>query len=69
MNASRFGLKLVERGVYSSRVPTSREQVDLAAAEITEIYLGNNSRARDEQALHAMKLLNFHHIMTYTPVE
>lgn len=69
MNASRFGLTLIERGIYSSRVPTSREQVDLAGADVKEIYLGNNARARDEQALHAMKLLEFHDILIYTPVE
>lgn len=63
MNAAKFGLKLVDGCIYSSRVPTSREQVNLVGAGISEIYVGNTKRARDNDALHAANLLSFNAIL------
>lgn len=63
MNASKFGLKLVDGCVYSSRVPTSREQVNLVGAGISEIYVGNSKRARDNDALMAANLLSFNAVL------
>lgn len=68
MGAARHGLKLIDGLVYASCIPTSREQVNLVAARIQNIHVGDISRARDGDALHARSLLsgagilNFHEI-------
>lgn len=55
MAAARHGLKL--REVFSSRAPTSREQVNFLGTGLTEITIENISESRDEHALRALKQL------------
>ena len=65
MNAPRHGLKLVDGGIYSSRVPTAREQVNMVGAGLTKIHIGHIDEARDKGAIQAMGLLSGHHIMEF----
>ncbi len=66
MGAARHGLKLIDGMIYASCIPTSREQVNLVAARVQNIHVGDVSHARDDDALHARSLLsgagilNFH---------
>lgn len=66
MGAARRGLKLIDKMVYASCIPTSREQVNLVAAHLQHIYAGDIDQARDIDAMHARSLLagagilNFH---------
>lgn len=55
MQAARRGLHIDQ--LYCSEVPTSREQVNLIGAGITEIIVGDTAKARDEFALKAMSQL------------
>ncbi|MBU0858859.1 MAG: deoxycytidylate deaminase [Alphaproteobacteria bacterium] len=68
MNAARHGLRLVDGLIYSSQVPTSREQVNLAGAGITSILVGDSGKARDDAALHAMLQMTTAGIMEYRPL-
>lgn len=66
MNAPRHGLTIVNGSIYSSRVPTAREQVNMVGAGLTEIHIGHQKEARDDSAFKAMKqlsdagIINFH---------
>jgi deoxycytidylate deaminase len=64
MNAARQGLKLIDGLVYSSQVPTSREQVNLVGSGITSIRLDDLDTARDEDGLEALRLLTQAHILS-----
>lgn len=68
MNAARHGLKLVDGLIYSSQIPTSREQVNMAGAGITSLLVGDSGKARDDSALHAMLQLQTAGIMDYRPL-
>lgn len=57
MTAARYGLKIQNGFIYCSRVPTAREQVNIAGSGISSIYLGNDGKARDEYGLQAVKQL------------
>ena len=57
MNAARRGLKLVDGLIYSSIVPTAREQVNFVGAGLRQLYIGDFFRARDEHALTALAML------------
>lgn len=67
MNAARRGLKLVDGLIYSSQVPTSREQVNIVGAGLTSLTIGDAARARDDAALQAMLQLETAQIMDYRP--
>jgi dCMP deaminase len=65
MDLSRKGYKLFEDYLYCSQVPTAREQVNLAGAEIKRITIGDTQRSRDPQGLKAMKQLSDKGILSY----
>jgi len=63
MSASRFGFRLLEKTIYSSRVPTSRELVNYVGAGFTSLMIGNTEHARDDDGLTAAELLAEKHIL------
>lgn len=68
MNAKRYGMTLIDGLLYSAQVPTSREQVNMAGAGITSLYIGDTQKARDNNALQAMLQMTTAGIMQYKPV-
>ena len=64
MNAARKGLKIESKYVYSSRVPTSRELVNMIGAGLMQIQIGNLDKSRDEHGLRALELLKNKQIIT-----
>ncbi len=57
MMAARHGLKIDRACLYSSRVPTARELVDMVGAGLTKIRIGDSKKARDNDALAALDTL------------
>lgn len=66
MHMARKGLTLVPGYLFCSQVPTSREQVNLVGAGITRITVGDIRKARDPDAMVAMKQLSGAGILNYT---
>jgi len=64
MAASRLGYKIDPRLVVSSRVPTSRELVNMVAAGLTTIHIMNPRIARDRAAETGLELLVKNQVMT-----
>ena len=64
MNAARLGLKIHAEYLYSSIVPTSRELVNVVGAGLNKLHLGDPSKARDPEALNAIKQLSDAGILT-----
>lgn len=66
MGAARYGLKLMDGQIWASCIPTAREQVNMVAANLSKIYIGDIAHARDDDGLHARSMLegsgiiNFH---------
>lgn len=66
MGAARRGLKLIDGQIWASCIPTAREQVNMVAANLSKIYVGDIAHARDADGLHARSMLegsgiiNFH---------
>jgi dCMP deaminase len=58
MNAPRHGLKILDGYLFSSLVPTSREQVNMVGGGVTRYYVGNETTARDDDALKALRQLS-----------
>lgn len=65
MNAPRHGLKIINGLVFSSQVPTSREQVNLVGAGLTGITIRNMDAARDDWAFTAMQQLGKAEILSF----
>ena len=65
MAAPRQSLSLVNGMIYSSGLPTSREQVNMIAEGITDIHIGDFSKARDADAFSAMELLSLRGVVQY----
>ncbi len=65
MNATRRGLKLVDGLVFSSGIPTSREQVNMAGANIKNIYIGDMLKARDDDCFRAMEVTSRNNIISF----
>ncbi len=63
MAAARKGYKIDPDFVYSSRIPTSRELVNMVGAGLTTLHTSEPSAARDEHALTAIKQLTTANIM------
>ncbi len=57
MTAARDGLRIDKDFLFSSRIPTAREQVNMIGAGLTGIYIGSAGDARDEDAMAALKML------------
>jgi dCMP deaminase len=66
MGAARYGCNLIDGMIYASCIPTAREQVNMVAAGVKNVYVGDISHCRDEDGLHARSMLegsgilNFH---------
>lgn len=65
MYMARHGYSLVQDFFFCSQVPTSREQVNLVGAGIKRITVGDLNKARDPDALTAMKQLSGAGILLY----
>lgn len=65
MAAPRHGLKLVNGLVYSSGVPTAREQVNMAGAGLNTLLVGDMLKARDEDAFRAMETMARNGVITF----
>lgn len=57
MTAARKGLKLDPAYVYSSRIPTARELVNMVGAGLVKLTIGDRSACRDERGLEALTQL------------
>lgn len=66
MYMARHGLTLCDGFLFSSQVPTSREQVNLVGAGINRITVGDLRKARDTDAITAMRQLAGAMIIDYT---
>lgn len=66
---ARYGIKLNKDSLFSSRIPTSRELVNLAGADIKNIVIGNFDQARDENCSKAMHQLQDNGIMLFTKLQ
>lgn len=65
MAAARHGLKIENEYLYSSRVPTSREQVNMAGANLARIHIGDLTDCRDHDGLQAMQQLKQAEIIAF----
>lgn len=68
MNAPRHGLKICNGLLFSSQVPTAREQVNIIGAGLSSITVRNMGAARDDWALAAMRQLGKAEILTFYPL-
>lgn len=57
MQAARCGLSLDKGSLFTARVPTSRELVNLVGAGFTELHVADMAASRDEDGLKAMETL------------
>ena len=64
MQAARRGLFLKKDDIYTVRVPTARELVNLVGAGVTRITIGDRSASRDESGLVALDILTKAGILT-----
>lgn len=67
MLAARHGHKIDPHEVYSSRVPKSREQVNIVGAGLKRLYIGDLADCRDEYGIQAMEQLSYAGIIDYQP--
>lgn len=65
MAAARHGLKIENDYLYSSRIPTAREQVNMAGADLSKIHIGDMTECRDNDGLAAMQQLKEAGIIQY----
>jgi deoxycytidylate deaminase len=65
MYMARRGLKPVQGFFYSSQVPSSREQVNLVGAGVKSLNVGDLTKARDGNAMAAMRELSAAGILRY----
>jgi dCMP deaminase len=64
MMAARHGLKIQPGYLYSSRVPTARELVDMVGAKLTQLRIGDAAKGRDNGAMDAYRQLKDAGILT-----
>lgn len=57
MQAARRGFVLDRNAIYTARVPTARELVNLVGAGITRLAIGDMQASRDESGIQAMETL------------
>ncbi len=65
MRSRRHGLAVNPQFVYSSRMPTSREQVNAVGAGLTRLQIGNPNDCRDTHGIAAAHSLAEKGIITY----
>ncbi len=54
---SRYGLKIDPQYLYSNQTPTAREFVNMIGAGYNSLYIGDQTKCRDEWGLQALKQL------------
>lgn len=64
MYAARHGYALDKSAIYTARVPTARELVNLVGAGVTHIAVGDTHASRDEGGLQAIEMLGKAGILT-----
>lgn len=64
MMAARHGLKIRPGYLYSSRIPTARELVDMVGGKLTYLRIGDSARARENGAIEAYRQLKDTGILT-----
>lgn len=57
MTAAQKGLKIDRGYLFSSRIPTARELVNVVGAGFERLWLGDDHQARDEHGIAALKIL------------
>lgn len=57
MGAKFHGLQIDRRFIYSSRIPTARESINMIGANLSTLYIGDESASRDEFGPLAMEQL------------
>lgn len=57
MATKRHGVHFKIESLYSSRIPTAREMVNLIGAGFQSVYIGDKSQFRDPESLKALKQL------------
>lgn len=65
MAAKNHGFTILPDYIYSSRVPTAREMVNLIGLGINTLNVGDDQSARDQGALEAKALLEKNHILEF----
>lgn len=65
MAAKNEGYSILPDYVYSSRIPTAREQVNYVGLGFNKITIGDNQRARDDGAVDAKNILEQHHVLEF----
>ncbi|MBL4588877.1 MAG: deoxycytidylate deaminase [Alphaproteobacteria bacterium] len=65
MAARRKGYTVLTDYLFISQIPTSREQVNMVGAGITNILIGDPYRARNKEAIKAKNLLEKNKILTF----
>jgi deoxycytidylate deaminase len=63
MTAARMGLRINKDYLYATRVPTSREMVNMIGAGIDTITIGDTKSARDSDSMKAMEILQSFQIL------
>ncbi|MDP7143069.1 MAG: deaminase [Alphaproteobacteria bacterium] len=64
MNAARYGLSIRNGYIYSAHVPTSREQVNMLGAKLDRYFIGDQTKARDDNGHAALQMLSDHNVVT-----
>ncbi len=60
---ARYGLSIDPDYIYSSQTPTAREFVNMIGAGYTSLYIGDETKCRDEYGLMALEQLKKHNII------
>ncbi len=60
---ARYGLSIDPKYLYSSQTPTAREFVNMIGAGYTSIYIGDETKCRDEYGLTALRQLRERNII------
>ncbi len=65
IGAARNGIRIDPGNIFSSRVPTAREQVNLIGIGAKRILTGNKTSARDQDSINAMRTLEENGILKF----
>lgn len=65
MAVKRQGYTIVPKYVFSSQIPTSREQINMVGAGLSEIYVGDPFRARKDSDIEAKDILDKNGILSF----
>lgn len=68
MDNIKHGRKILGNFLFSSTIPTSREQVDMVGAGLDQTYIGDFETSRDKHGIIAMQQLSEAGIVDYKPL-